>query len=67
MRVDEDNGNAVVMLNRWYQKFGGFKAMHFGIILVVSFHILPLVLGVEAMLEERGTKDKCKEEEEVLK
>ena len=42
------------------EKFVGLKEMNFGRTLVVSFQLLPLVLGVEAVVEGRGYKDKWK-------
>ena len=44
-KVDDENGKAVGMMNVQAQKVGGFQAMNFGRILVVSFQLLPLVLG----------------------
>ena len=38
----------------------GFQVMNFGITLVASFQLLPLVLGFEAVGEGRVTKYKCK-------
>ena len=48
------------------KSFGGFQVINFGITLVVLFQLLPLVLGVEAVGEGRGYKDKWKEEEETF-
>ena len=45
MKVDEDNGKSVGMVNGRYQKFRNFQAMDFGRTLAVLFNILPLVLG----------------------
>ena len=44
-KVDEDNGKAWNKVNERYQKFIGFPATNFGRTLVVSFQLLPLVLG----------------------
>ena len=46
-RVDEDNGKSIGIGNEWYQKFICFPEMNFGRTLVVSFQLLPLVLGYQ--------------------
>ena len=48
------------------EKFFGFPAMNFGRTLVVSFQLLPLVLGVEAVGEGIVNKSKWKEEEQTF-
>ena len=45
MRVYEVNEKSVGMVKGGLVKFGGFQVMNFGITLVVSFWIIPLVLG----------------------
>ena len=45
LKVDEDNGNQMGIGNIWYRKVCHFQAMNFGRTLVVSFQLLPLVLG----------------------
>ena len=42
MRVDEENGKAMVMV---FGNFSGFQAMSFGRTLVVLFKLVYLVLG----------------------
>ena len=44
-KVDEENGKALNKGNVRYQTFVGYSAMNFGRTLVVSFQLLPLVLG----------------------
>ena len=60
MRVDDDNGIAMIMGKLRIRKFQHLQAMNFGRTLVVSFWNLPLVLEVEDMVEGGGTKDKWK-------
>ena len=45
MKVDEYNGKEMVIGNVRYRKNSGFQAMSFVRTLVVSFKLLPLVLG----------------------
>ena len=44
MKMGEDNGKALVMVNGKYQNFSGFQAMNFERILFFLFQLLPLVL-----------------------
>ena len=48
------------MYKKGFGKFEGFQATNFGRTLFVSFWILPLVLGVDPIVEGVGKKDKWK-------
>ena len=53
-------GNNLIKVMHSIETFVGFPEMNFGRTLVVSFQLLPLVLGVEAVGEGRGYKAKRK-------
>ena len=56
MRLDEENGRATGMEKEVLGKFATFQVMNFGRTSVVSFWLLPSVLGVETMGEVGVTK-----------
>ena len=60
--MDEENGELMVIGNGGYKKFVVFQAMNFGITLVVSFQLLPLVLGDRVCVRIKRGKYKWKEE-----
>ena len=45
MKVDEENGKAMGMVNGRHQKVWRFSEINFGITLVALFQLLPLVFG----------------------
>ena len=56
VKVDKENGKAAGMVNGSYRKARKLSRNEFGRTLVVSFQLLPLVLGCQGC----GTMKRCK-------